>query len=120
MNNVIRKDVLITLKWIKSEIHVPQYYQLIFLVEDPKDSYFCRHIYFSFTSFDLMFVYLKNLTRAFGVCFIDKLFDGKYKVTIEYEDIFNSLPVFHKLYLSDNIEWPTSTIQGHFLWCFDD
>ena len=120
MGNLVRKDVLITLKWIKSEIHTPQYYQLIFAVEDPKDSYFCRHISFGFVSFDLMFVYLKNLTRTFGICFIDKLFDGKYKATIEYEDVFNSLPIFHKLYLSDDIEWPNSTMQGTFLWCFDE
>ena len=120
MVNIVRKDVLMTLRWIKSGEHTPGYYQLVFSLEDSKDSSYCRYVSFGFSSFDLMFVYLKNLTRAFGICFVDNLYKGKYKVTIEYEDNFNSLPLFKMLYLADDIPWPSSSGEGHFLWDFGE
>ena len=120
MGNLVNKDVFLTLKWIKGNEHAPKLFQVAFCLEDISNSSSFQYVTFSFSSFDLMYVYLKDLTRAFGICFIDNLFSGKYKVKIEYEENFNSFPVFKKLYIADNTAWPLSSAQGYFLWDFGD
>ena len=89
MGNLVNKDVFLTLKWIKGNEHAPKLFQVAFCLEDISNSSSFQYVTFSFASYDLMHVYLKDLTRAFGICFIDYLFDGKYKVKIEKADSYD-------------------------------
>lgn len=115
MANTVKKDFLITLRWIKSGEQMPNHYNVVFSLKNPYDSSLCYYVYFAFSSFDLLYVYLKSLAKSFRVSSIDRLFSEEFHAKVEYEVPFNSPPIFKCLYINDDTTWPNKNIPGHFL-----
>lgn len=67
---------------------------------------------FSFTSFDMMIIHLKNLARTYNVCSIDQLFTSYFPATLTLEERFNAPSIFHKLSFKNNLIWPTRNSFG--------
>lgn len=61
---------------------------------------------FSFTSFDMMTIHLKNLARTYNICSVDHIFTSYFPATLTLEEHFNAPAVFRKLSFKSNLTWP--------------
>ena len=111
--------MLLSLAWISSGERSPNIYEVVFRLKNPDTLQECSYIAFPFSSFDLMYVYLKSLTITFHVFGIDNLNESDFPVTISYVKGFEAPPIFEYLYVSPNNIWPNKTIRGHFLLDYD-
>lgn len=95
--------------------YLPPLHQAIFELQlsEKTQSIF---VVFSFSSFDEMWLHLKNLTRFYGNCSVERLFYDFYPATIGLLENFSFIETFEKLYLPDEKVWPNDKIKGFILY----
>ena len=114
------KEILFSLAWIENLCKNDAsrcLYHVVLKIHCKEENWTC-FVAFPFSSYDLLFLYLKNLAKDSGAPSIDSLNTSLHAGYLEYIENYNQRVQFYAFYLPNHQVWPYKNANAVFL--FDD
>lgn len=110
-----RANCFFRIAWIESGENFRNKYILTLAIKEDQNSCFPSYVSFYFSSFDLLYSNLKNLSDTYKTNTISELFEKDFPAAFEFFYKFNRPNEFYKFYDCNNSVWPFDDIKGFFI-----